>query len=210
MGIQIAKKINSQGFWVGADPGGKCKFGLAILNEDNQIQCATLSSVDEALQRIALRKGNFLGLGIDAPMWWSSGKGGGRKADQRLRDAYGIPSGSVQSVSSLRGAALVGGALLAYKVREMYPTIKITESHPKALLMALFESNWKNFAMKFNITTNSFNNEHERDAIIAAVCAREGCQGQWKNDLSKDRYSSEQDPEGYWLSPMHYFWPEAP
>ena len=78
-----------------------------------------------------------MGVGIDAPMWWSASRGGGRKADEKLRKRYGISSGTVQSVNSLKGAALIGGALLASRVRQEFPGTRITESHPKALLRAL-------------------------------------------------------------------------
>ena len=55
-------------------------------------------------------------------MWWSAGPGGGRVADHRLRKAYPwIRSGTVQSVNSLRNAALAGGALLASWMREQDP-----------------------------------------------------------------------------------------
>ncbi len=77
-------------------------------------------------------------------MWWSSRKGGGRKVDEKLRRAYGIPSGTVQQPNSLRGAALIGGAMLAYRIRSEYPEIHITEFHPKALLQAFDPKTLKN------------------------------------------------------------------
>ena len=54
----------------------------------------------------------------------------------------------------------------------------------------------------------AWSNEHERDAVIAAVCAREGFEGRWRTDLAKKRYACEQNPQAYWLAPMHYFWRE--
>ena len=192
-------------FWVGADPGGKNKFGLAFLDCSGGTECLTVSSVDEAVERVA-SEGEPLGLGIDAPMWWSSRQGAGRKADKELRKKYGIPAGTVQSANSLQGAALVGGAMLASRVRHKFPGTRITESHPKALLHAL-GLDGPCFAAKFEICV-AWNNEHERDALIAAVCAREGFEERWTADLAKDRHTAEQDPEAYWLAPMHYFWPE--
>ena len=50
---------------------------------------------------------------------------------------------------------------------------------------------------------------HERDAVIAAVAAREGFEKRWCNDLSLNRCTTEQDPSHYWLAPVQYFWPEA-
>ena len=124
------------GCWVGADPGGKDRFGVALLDASGELEFATVSSVDEAVERIVSR-GEPLGLGIDAPMWWSSDGGGRRKADKRIRKRYDIHPGTVQSVNSLRGAALVGGAMLAFRIRQRFPGARITEAHPKALLKAL-------------------------------------------------------------------------
>lgn len=193
-------------FWVGADPGGKGKFGLAFLDETGkQLICDSVSSVDQAIAKI-VSKGAPLGLGIDAPMWWSSREAAGRKADKRIRTKYKIPSGTVQSANSLQGAALVGGAMLAFRIREKFPDTRITETHPKALLHAL-NLDGAGFAERFEIPTD-WNNEDERDALIGAVCAREGFEGRWRFDLACHRDDSEQDPSSYWLAPMHYFWLE--
>ena len=193
-------------FWVGADPGGKGAFGLAFVDVSGAMRCETVSSVDEAVNAVTAM-GKPLGLGIDAPIWWSAAEGGGRRADARLRARYGIRSGTVQSGNSLRGAALIGGALLASPLREAFPSLRITESHPKALLLALGLDETQ-FAARFGIEAH-WDNEHERDAATAAVCAREGFQGRWPTDLAKRRDRSEQNPRAYWLAPVAYFWPEA-
>ena len=193
-------------YWVGADPGGKGAFGLALLDEEGGLRCDTVSSVHQAVTEIEAA-GEPLGLGIDAPMWWCAGEGGGRMVDQKLRDHYGISSGTVQAANSLRGAALIGGALLASRVRRSFPGARITESHPKALLLA-FNYCDEEFAEKYGIS-RVWRNEHERDAAIAAVCAREGFEGGWRTNLAEQRYPLEQDPQDYWLKPMFYFWPES-
>ena len=192
--------------WIGADPGGKNAFGLALVDEAGQVRCATVSSVDEAVRKI-VEETKPLGVGIDAPMWWSASAGGGRKVDARLRKRYGIRSGTVQSGNSLRGAALIGGMLLASRIREEFPATRITESHPKALLIATNLSE-TGFAERFGIS-GAWRNEHERDAAIAAVCAREGFEGRWHTDLANERDNLEQDPNKYWLAPVSYFWPES-
>ena len=172
--------------WIGADPGGIDKFGLAFLDDSSQLRCVTVSSVDEAVKSIHA-SGEPSGIGIDAPMWWSAVRGGGRMADERIRKRYRIKSGTVQSANSLRGAALAGGALLASLVRREFPNIGITESHPKALLRALDpKDDGASFARRFKIPTD-WRNEHERDAAIAAVCAREGFEGRWQMDLAEQR-----------------------
>ena len=192
--------------WVGADPGGIGSFGIAFLNRDGRLCCETVSSVDQAVKRIEA-KGEPLGLGIDAPMWWSAREGGGRKVEEVLRRRYMLSSGTVQTANSLQGAALVGGALLACRVRRSFPNVRITESHPKALMLA-FNLGEKDFAKEYGLSV-AWENEHERDAAIAAVCAREGFEGRWPGDFAKERYDLEEDPEKYWLGPMRYFWPEV-
>ena len=126
--------------------------------------------------------------------------------DYKLRKHYRISSGTVQAANSLRGAALVGGTLLASQMRRVFPSTRITESHPKALLLA-FNYSKERFAAKYGIST-VWRNEHERDAAIAAVRAREGFEGRWRTNLAKERYRLEQDPQSYWLKPMFYFWTE--
>lgn len=113
--------------WYGADPGGRNKdrspkFGLARLDSDGRFETWLRASVDEVVDLVR----EPLGLGIDAPLWWSSGEGGGRYADSWLRKTYGIHPGTVQSVNSLRGAVLVQGIMLAYRVRNRAPGAMIT------------------------------------------------------------------------------------
>ena len=96
--------------------------------------------------------------------------------------------------------------MLAQRVREAFPGVSITESHPKALLHAL-DLGGVSFAKQFGISA-AWQNEHERDATVAAVCAREGFEGRW-TDLAKERRNLEQDPQDYWLAPASYFWPET-
>src|SRR5262249_41364779 len=118
--------------WLGADPGGMDNFGVAVLREDGTYDTQCVNCADEAITWIG-KFGRRHGVGIDCPLWWSSGRGGGRKADQWLRD-QGIPAGTVQSANSLQGAVLVQGIMFAVRLRERYQGVLITEAHPKALL----------------------------------------------------------------------------
>ena len=213
-GHDLLRGQDAGGVWVGADPGGKGSFGVALVDGSGETRCKTVSSVHEAVEWIIKEAGTPLGVGIDAPMWWSAVAGGGRRADERLRKAYKISSGTVQSVNSLCGACIAGGALLASLMREKFPDIRITESHPKALLKALLlddtnDTNAAAIARRFRIN-NAWSDDHQRDAAIAAACAREGFCNRWCVDLSKHRNKLEQDPQNYWLAPVSYFWPESP
>lgn len=188
--------------WVGADPGGANKFGLAMLSASGEITTACVSSADEAVALVTSRP---LGAGVDAPLWWSSGPSSDRKADQWIRKTYRIPSGTVQTANSLRGAALVQGAMFVSRLRDKFPGVFVTEAHPKAVAKAL--GGWDCAVVR---ELGSFPDavEHERDAIMAAVAAREGYEGRWTRNLSLSRYPSEQDPKTYWLAPIDYFWPD--
>jgi predicted nuclease with RNAse H fold len=147
------------------------------------------------------------GVGVDAPLWWSSGRSGGRLVDQWLRNTYGLSGGQVQSPNSLRGAALVQGAMFVQRIRELFPEVPVTETHPKALLVAMGMTNGEAFRSHFSIQLDDAEGS-ERDAMVSAVAAREGFECRWARDLSVCRYPGEQDPSRHWLGPVHYFWPE--
>lgn len=191
----------SDRFWIGADPGGSNAFGLAWLYESGETRTACVSSADEAVALIDQRP---LAAGVDAPLWWSSGRSSDRRADQWIRKAYRIGSGTVQAANSLRGAALVQGAMFVARLRERFADLPVTEAHPKATAVALGGWSSQN-VLKLLPAWQGV--EHERDAIFAAIAAREGFSGRWSRDLSLDRHEAEQNPGTYWLSPIHYYWP---
>ena len=78
----------------------------------------------------------------------------------------------------------------------------MTEAHPKAVRRELRLEDWAEFYSRFSIEGIA-QNEHEQDAVVSAVAAREGFEGRWPIDLSKNRHECEQDPSAYWLAPMH-------
>jgi predicted nuclease with RNAse H fold len=190
--------------WIGADPGGKNRFGVAALGDDGTFHTYCVSCADDALEYFSNAS---TGLGIDSPLWWSSGISGDRRADQWLRKTYRISGGTVQAANSLRGAALVQGHMLIARARQLYPRLKITEAHPKAIIRALELDSWQKIASEFSLKGSEPSTEHERDAVLAAVAAREGFLGRWKKDLGLDRSPSEQDPAKLWFGEIHYWWP---
>ena len=195
--------------WVGADPGGAGNFGIAILSESGPTQALSVDCADDAIAFIRAHLDQApAGVGVDAPLWWSSGRSGDRRADQWLRRRYSLSGGEVQAANSLRGAALTQGAMFVQRVREIYPAVPVTECHPKALLKAIAGNSWNVFAGRFLVDASP-SSEHARDAIVAAVAARESFEGRWTNDLAAIRLPGEQDPENYWLAPVHYYWPET-
>jgi predicted nuclease with RNAse H fold len=194
--------------WFGADPGGVNNFGLAVLHEDGHFETECCSSVDDAVNWIKQPEA----VGIDCPLWWSSAAGGGRSVDAWLRRTYDIHPGTVQSVNRLRGAVVVQGVLLAMRLRIRSPSLPITEAHPKALLKALKLDGapWASIAEQFELKGSDprHRSEHERDALLSAVAAREGMRQTWR-DLSFDRCTSELDPKQLWFGPVSYWWPET-
>ena len=94
--------------------------------------------------------------------------------------------------------------MLVSRLRESFPDLKTTESHPKALLKAGFESVLENLG-------RNWNNDHERDALISAICAKQGFENRWATDLAEDRWCEEEDPLSpcFRLGPVHYYWPNS-
>lgn len=196
-------------YWVGVDPGGKRRYGVAVLEDSELILTTTVDCTDDAIEAVtsllSSLSGAPAGVGIDAPMWWSSACSGDRLADQTLRRSHKLSGGEVQAANSLRGAALIQGMMFAQCIRAIYPNVPITEAHPKALVKAMRETPEGSFEDRYGIALPS--NEHIRDAIVSAIAAREGVLERWSIDLSKHRHPSEQDPRAYWLAPISYFWP---
>lgn len=189
--------------WIGADPGGANAFGLAMLSASGEVVAThCVSCADDAIKLITSRP---RGVGVDAPLWWSSGPAAGREADRWIRQTYNIHPGTAQMINSLQGAVLVQGMMFVSRLREKFPGVPVTEVHPKALAISL--GGWDNKAVTA-LGSVAANGEHERDATMAAIAAREGFEARWTKDLSLIRNSSEQDPKSYWLCPVSYFWPD--
>lgn len=196
--------------WLGADPGGSNAFGVAVLLGDGSFSTSVVSYAEEALDWFCRQDGfEPEAVGIDAPLWWSSGKSSDRKADQVLRREYKIRSGTVQTANSLQGAVLVQGVMLANRLREEFPHLPITEAHPKALLLALKLKAWDEISEYFSLLGNEPKIEHERDALLGAVAAREGALKRWSRNLAADRLQYEQNPEKTPAGPIFYWWPNT-
>ena len=187
--------------WIGVDPGGTGASGVALLPTRGVARTHCVSCADEAVDWIS---GTPLGVGVDAPLWWSSGRSSDRVADQWLRRTYRLHPGTVQTANSLRGAALVQAMMFVVRLRERFPGVPVTEVHPKG--SALAHGGWDSDLLRGAIVGPQ-ETEHERDAILAAVAAREGFERRWTLDLALERRPGEQDPATYWLQPVSYFWP---
>jgi predicted nuclease with RNAse H fold len=196
--------------WIGADPGGENNFGLAILKTDGSAHVCCVDYVDMAIEVVREHvQGIPGGVGVDSPLWWTSGRAGLRVADQHIRDKYGLPSRNVQATNSMWGSVLVQGMMFVARIRELFPDVRVTETHPKAVLKALDLDEWKRLFDKLptDVTLDMLP-EHKRDAVISAIAAREGFENRWPMDLAVNRGPSEQDPLHHWLAPIHYYWPD--
>jgi predicted nuclease with RNAse H fold len=128
--------------WFGADPGGtrngKPCFGVAWIRKNGMFETSSTDCAHGAFRWIQKHSVVPLAMGIDSPLWWSSLKGGERQVDVLLRKKYRDSIGqSVQSLNSLPGAVLVQGMMLACESRKHWKDLKITETHPRALLKAM-------------------------------------------------------------------------
>ena len=153
--------------WIGVDPGGVGNFGLAILKADGSCHACSVAYVDAAIDAIRKHVRFMLaGIGVDAPLWWCSGSAGLRKADQWIRDKYGLPNRNVQAVNSLWGSVLAQGMMFVVRIREVFPDVSVTETHPKAVLKALSRETWENYfeAMPTDVALDS-KQDHLRDAL---------------------------------------------
>ena len=197
--------------WIGADPGGAGKFGVAVLDSDGSATTALVDCTDEAFAYVLehIREESPQAVGIDAPLWWSSGRSGSRSADLRLKNQYPNRASSVQAINSLWGSVLIQGVLFAHLLRARFPKIGLTEAHPKLVLAAAGRDYWQRIleGLTSNVTLDDPKDDR-RDALIAAVAAREGSCGAWPEDLFRDLPPSEANPSASWLGPIHYYWPE--
>lgn len=131
-----------------------------------------------------------------------------RKPDKWIRGEFDVPNRNVQAVNSLWGAVLAQAMMFVLRARELFPGVNVTEAHPKALLRALGRGKWDGYFKALEaVVTLDAKRDHQRDAVVSAVAAREGFEGRWTRDLTLDRYPSEQDPSSHWLGPVHHYWP---
>jgi len=63
--------MNENGpIWIGADPGGKGNFGIAILTDNGKSHTSCVNYADEAVEFIRrYLEDTPRGVGVDAPLW---------------------------------------------------------------------------------------------------------------------------------------------
>ena len=209
--------------YVGFDPGGKGKFGwcvaevagaqsLCVLRSDNENNAC--SATHAVCKYAKAASAEIIAIGIDSPLFWSFR--GDRTVDGIVRGAVkskdcGTASGTVQNVNSLRGACLAQGILAAHLMREAFPEVQITESHPKALLWLLGLATRdvpvdsikaKDLHAFVTFPSNGDVSEHQRDAALGAYAAwamASPCD-RWTNLFTREPWPFVPvPPVGYWM-----------
>ncbi len=203
---------------VGYDPGGNNAHGLAVVSckdgEIEEIQVSTHPTTYSILSEI-FSLHNVIAIGIDTLTCWSSGPSGWRPADRWLKNKYPSITNSVVSANSLFGSMGLNGMSVLIKLREAFPRLSISETHPKVLYFQLAKKKYNYMDCheemdKFlssligqNISTT---NDHEWDALISVYAMLCGALSIWTNDLHT--IDTEADEE--LITPCgstNYWWP---
>ncbi|MDE2783776.1 MAG: hypothetical protein OXK77_12530 [Gemmatimonadota bacterium] len=182
---------------VGYDPGGNGKHGLAWATVQDgrigsKVNTDTFGNVEEVLASIR-KIGPLLGLGIDTLTCWSTGDGGWRPADHRLRTYYDAVKRSVIAPNSLAGSMIVSGMAVLLAVRRAFPGVFVTETHPKVLYYELsggqhhdygtYRSDMHKWLRGKLASDVAPRDDHQWDAAISILPVVRWLDGSWQNDL---------------------------
>ncbi len=215
---------------VGYDPGGNRKHGFARAEiRDGKIvklvTTTTLKTTEEVVREI-LGEEKPLGLGIDTLTCWSTGPSGLRPADRWLRRQYPDEQKRVIAPGGLRGAMCLNGMAVLAAVRQAFPDIFVTETHPKVLYYALSCGQHHDYsgANKSNMdrwlrgrldgVDVTLEDEHQWDAAISILPVVRALSGSWQRDLH-DPDHPDHAPINSSERLMHpcgkttYMWPEV-
>ncbi|WP_309627158.1 hypothetical protein [Brevundimonas sp.] len=205
---------------LGFDPGGGDSFGCAVVTDGDAVS-ATTGSVDEAVDWVVSqlfgRTPN--GAGIDTLLFWQTTRSGWRGADEYLRARFPARRNSVLCSNGLYGSMAVQGATLAVRLRERWPSLFLTETHPKVLWEHLASGIpyprepepshpavlWLSEALETEINPT---NEHEFDALLSGWAADRACRGMWTLDLATIEARHQRSANVSLVADVHYLWPE--
>lgn len=208
------------GTLVGYDPGGNGKHGVARATvrggEIVKVTTETLDDVEDVIASI-LDIRTPLGLGVDTLTCWATGPSGWRPADCWLRGHYRDVQHSVASPNSLYGAMSLSGMAVLVAVRQAFPDVFVTETHPKVLYYARFKEHYDYNGPNISVMNARLrqllavhvapHNEHEWDAAMSILSVVRGLAGTWQRDLHALPTASDErlvQPCGR----TAYMWPE--
>jgi hypothetical protein len=212
---------------LGYDPGGDGGHGVAAVHFDPAsaatVEFETVKTVEHAVTwlaaRLPRREGSRAAIGIDTLTVWSTGSAGWRPADAWLRQMYSSVRNSVAAPNSLFGSMAIGGVGVLVALRELAPSLIVSETHPKVLYFAIANEKYA-FDADAGSTMNERlrgwtgwagvtpRNDHQWDAVASAWAVHEGAVGRWERDLhALPTRGGERllRPAG----PSHFFWPPS-
>lgn len=210
------------GVLLGFDPGGLKAFGWCIVDDAEELPLRVLDGgvakdardASEAVVKHLARPSDVRAAGVDSPLFWTASD---RQADQILRREVAecgarSPGGTVQAVNSLRGACVVQGVLLGQLLRDLWPGLPISESHPKAYLwLAGFADRSRHprsielatLTSLFSLGPGTGSGDHVRDSAIAALSAWAMIHKppEWRDLFLQEEkpYMPIDQPLGYWM-----------
>lgn len=181
---------------MGYDPGGNDKHGVAFARVRDgsivDVVTRTCRFVEEVIQ-FALDNERLLGIGVDTLTCWATGPSGLRPADEWLRRKYASQRNRVIASNSLYGSMSVNGMAFLFEVRERYPDVFMTETHPKVLYYALCREVYDYRGPNKTLMDNRLDEwlsarvapqtGHEWDAAISTLAVVRGLDGSWPLDL---------------------------
>lgn len=157
--------------YCGARPGGRRKFALSLfeveaggMQQVSRPATDTADALDWLFDRLAGRE--LHGLGVCAPLSWTPRAGHWREVDRYLRKTYPEIARRLISPAGRRGSAIIGGALLVLRLRELWPALAVTEVRPVAVETALID-----LGRDIPLLRTPNPDAHLRQAEIAAYCA---------------------------------------
>lgn len=212
--------MNINGTIMGYDPGGNKNNGVAFFTYENSIlkksKIDTIVTAEYVIKHARCFP-NLLAIGIDTLTCWSTGESGWRPADRCLKKRHPEVTKSILAPNSLYGAMAINGMAVLIKLRKYYPSLCITETHPKVLYHALtgqkydYERNRQKMDKLLTDkleTTRIPENEHEWDATISVYAALQGMRGNWTIDLHT-LPPSENEQLIKPCGETHYWWPKS-
>jgi hypothetical protein len=183
------------GTFVGYDPGGNGRHGLAALTVADgrpvAVDVGTLADAEAVLQRVEA-VADLAGVGVDTLTCWSTGPSGWRPADRWLRAEHPEVRPSVVSPNALYGSMGLSGMAVLTALRRRQPDLPVTETHPKVLHWALrgrrYRYTTEPEAMDADLSALvglpvRTANDHEWDAAVSAYAAACVARKEWTRDL---------------------------
>jgi hypothetical protein len=207
------------GVIVGYDPGGNGVHGVAKLSvrggQPYSLVTSTLQTAENVINYME-DMSDIVAFGVDTLTCWSTGRSAWRPADRWLRQHYVKVRNSIVSPNGLRGSMGLNGMAVLVALRLKFPSLPITETHPKVLYwyLSMQQYNYtsskvlmdKTLAHVLGIDVDP-KTDHEWDAALSTLAALQGVSGRWNHDL----HSLPNEIGERIVSPCgrtNYYWPE--